>query len=135
MTNALNRQKLIAFIKETLGCGCPDAVFRRIHSDPVRVGRPPVAATRIAVGDTLLIYLVHPASIRELTDTIAEVADSGRRDRDSNNYNRFRLVVSDNSDACEQAIAAEGFSGAAGADEKMHIHFVGSDALLGLYEP
>lgn len=135
MTSVLNQEKLTAFIKQTLGCGCPDAVFRHIHSGPVQIGELPVAATRIVVGDTLLIYLVCPISIRELTAAIAELADSGRRDRDSNNYNRFRLVVSDNSDARERAAAAEGFAGKAGPDQKMHIHFVEPAAVRDLYVP
>jgi len=86
------------------------------------------------VGDTLLLYVVAPASIQELTDTVAEVADSGRRDRDANRYNRFRLVVSDGSDEAERAGAVAGFAREAGADKKMHIHFVNAATILGLYE-
>jgi hypothetical protein len=134
MTDALNKEKLTGFIRGTLGCGCPDEVFEKIESSRIAVGALPGAATRIVVGDTLLLYVVAPASIQELTDTVAEVADSGRRDRDSNRYNRFRLVVSDDSHEAERAGAVAGFAREAGTDEKMHIHFVNAATILGLYE-
>lgn len=134
MTNELNRDNLTGFIRGTLGCGCPDEVFEKIESSRIAVGALPGAATRIVVGDTLLLYVVAPASIQDLTDTVAELADSGRRDRDANRYNRFRLVVSDDSEEAEHAGAVAGFAREAGADEKMHIHFVNAATLLGLYE-
>jgi len=134
MTNELNREKLTGFIRGTLGCGCPNEVFETIESNRVAVGALPGVATRIVVGDTLLLYLVAPASIQELTDTIAELADSGRRDRDANRYNRFRLVVSDESNETERAGAAAAFAQEAGSDEKMHLHFVDAATILGLFE-
>ncbi|MCG6866346.1 MAG: hypothetical protein LJE58_13075 [Thiogranum sp.] len=134
MSNELNKEKLTAFIRGTLGCGCPDEVFETIESSRIAVGALPGAATRIVVGDTLLLYVVAPASIQELADTIAEVADSGRRDRDANRYNRFRLVVSDDSDEGGRAGAVAGFAREVGSDKKMHIHFVDAATILGLYE-
>jgi len=134
MTNELNREKLTGFIRGTLGCGCPNEVFETIESNRVAVGALPGVATRIVIGDTLLLYLVAPASIQELTDTIAELADSGRRDRDANRYNRFRLVVSDESNETERAGAAAAFAQEAGSDEKMHLHFVDAATILGLFE-
>jgi hypothetical protein len=135
MTNRLNKEKLTAFIRGTLGCGCPDAVFENIESSRIAVGDVPGGATRIAVGSTLLLYLVVPQSIRALTETIAEVADIGRRDRDSHKYNRFRLVVSDDRDNAGRASAAARFAETAGSDEKMHLHFVDPRVAVGLYEP
>jgi len=134
MTDGLNKEKLTGFIRGTLGCGCPDEVFEKIESSRIAVGALPGAATRIEVGDTLLLYVVAPASIQELTDTVAEVADSGRRDRDVNHYNRFRLIVSDDSGEGERAGAVAGFAQEVGSDKKMHIHFVDAATILGLYE-
>jgi hypothetical protein len=88
------------------------------------VGNMPGEATRIAVGDTLVLYVIVPESIRQMSEHIAEVAAIGRRDRDSHKYNRFRLVVSDDSDDAERACAAARFAAASGSDEKMHVHFV-----------
>jgi hypothetical protein len=133
MTNVLNEEKLTSFVKQTLGCRCPEEVFTSIHSHPMRTGELPGAATRIVVGDTLLIYLVPTASIRDLVDNLAEVADSGRRDRDSNGYNRFRLVVAANSGASERDAATATFAAEAGDDANMHIHFVDPATVLDLF--
>jgi len=135
MISTLDKHKLTRFVRTTLGCGCPDAVFDKIDSSWIALGGLVGASARIVVGDTLLIYVVYPTSIQELHEHIAEIASEGGRDRDMNQYNRFRLVVPDDSGASRQQAVAAGFAEEAGSDEKMHIHFVDPAVVLDLYEP
>ena len=129
MTNGLSKERLTEFIRRTLGCACPDAVFEKIESSQIAVDATSGEATRIVVGDRLLLYIILPASMRQLMRNIAEVAAIGRSDRDSHKYNRFRLVVPDDSDDADRARAAASFAAEAGSDEKMHVHFVDPGAL------
>lgn len=129
----MSRKQLITgFVKQTLGCRCPDKVFEKVESGVMEPGGFAGGATRIVVGDTLLVYIVVAGGDRHLYDHIAALAESGRRDRDSHGYNRFRLVVADEAGSREHEKAAAAFAGAAGSDEKMHIHFVAPDAVSGL---
>jgi hypothetical protein len=84
------------------------------------------------IGNTLLIYIARPASIEELRNAMAKVVSEGRRDRDINGFNRFRLVVAGDLEEPEADSAAKNFAAEIGADEKMHIHFVRADMVDGL---
>lgn len=130
MTDLRNPGDITAFVRGTLGCGCPDRVFETIDTDPVDVGDLATSATRIVVGETLLVYIVVPGSISDLTAGMHRLAELGRHDRDSHAYNRFRLVIADDGDSRLHDQAAASFA-AAGADEKMHIHFVHPAAVSG----
>jgi hypothetical protein len=88
--------------------------------------------TRIVVGDTLLIYIIGPEPYGEFIDRVASVGLAGKNDRDMNNYNRFRLVVSVFEDDVRQREASERFSELFKMDAKMHIHFVNQELVEGL---
>jgi len=130
MTDLRNPGDITAFVRGTLGCGCPDSVFETIETGPVDVGEFAAGATRIVVGETLLVYIVVPGSMSGLAAGVHRLAELGRRDRDSHGYNRFRLVVADDGDSRLHDQAAARFA-AARADEKMHIHFVHPAAVSG----
>jgi hypothetical protein len=131
MSGAASRGEITHFVRGTLGCTCPDRVFGKIEIGTVAVGGFPGRATRIVVGDTLLIYIVHPESARQLAGHIEELATLGRSDRDTHHYNRYRLVVADAGEGAGHETSAARFSEAAGADEKMHLHFVPPDSVTG----
>jgi hypothetical protein len=88
--------------------------------------------TRIVVGDTLLIYIIGPESYGDFIDRVESVGLAGKNDRDTNNYNRFRLVVSGFEDDVRQREASERFSELFKMDAKMHIHFVNQELVEGL---
>jgi hypothetical protein len=120
---------LTDFVRRTLGCRCPDTVFEKVESGHLTVGDFAGQATRIVVGDTLLIYLIVPKPIQALAEKVGTLAETGRRDRDAHHYNRFRLVVADDGDSSSHAEVAGAFAEAVRADEKMHIHFVMPEAV------
>ena len=122
MTAHWNNEKIKVFVKNTLGCGCPEKVFEKI--DVSKLLTPEHEITRIVVGDTLLIYVIHPELTGNFADGVEAIGLAGKMDRDTNHYNRFRLVVSGFDDELKQGEAAGCFAKLFNTEEKMHIHFV-----------
>lgn len=121
------------FVRETLGCGCPDEVFQKIEREVIAEIGTIQQLVRIAIGDKLLIYLARPGDWVALNRSIAPLVSAGRSDRDCHHYNRFRLVAGmvDPVDTDEQIEAERLFKAAAKGDEKLHLHFVSRAELKG----
>ena len=127
-----NKKNLKVFIRNTLGCGCPERVFEKIDVSDLQTGERDKKITRVVVGDTLLIYVMQRESSGNLVDRVESIGLAGKTDRDTNNYNRFRLVVSGLEDVAQQKEISERFSKSFNTDEKMHIHFVNKELIDGL---
>jgi len=127
-----NNKKLKIFIKETLGCGCPDEVFEKIDLSKHEVEGYLGELTRIVAGDKLLIYVMPSGKEDNLCDLVESVGIAGKRDRDVNSFNRFRLVLSITEGIEKFDAVSAHFSNAFAADEKMHIHFVNNELVEGL---
>ena len=124
MTILWNKEKIKGFVKNTLGCGCPDKVFQKIDISELPVVVHEQQITRIVIGNTLLIHIIPPGFSSVLVDSVESLALAGKNDRDRNSYNRFRLVVSGyDDDFLRQRISAC-FSELFSDDRKMHIHFI-----------
>lgn len=112
------------FVRGTLGCQCPDGVFRSVAIDrlaPV-AGRPPVL--QLIVGSRLLIHIVATPPDGLATGWIEQLAASGRATRDRHGYNRFRLVI-----ASQDALALPRdidtrFVRAVAGDDRAHLHLL-----------
>lgn len=123
--------QLERFVRETLGCTCPDEVFERVEigeGSPLPDGG---RIQRIAIGGRLLIYLVDGVAVVAVDRDIRGWTLSGRIDRDGAGMNRFRLVIGLNglsgpdADRIKDAFAAACDDG----DDRMHLHLVASDAI------
>src|SRR5512134_3662633 len=92
MTHA-DRGNLERFVRDTLGCGCPDEVFQHLVVSrlPPIAGRPPIV--QLQVGSRLLIHIVAAPEGATPNGWIEQLAANGRTARDRHGYNRFRLVV------------------------------------------
>lgn len=129
MNSRLRNEKITAFVRDVLGCGCPDEVFNKIEVSNIELDPDMAAATRIVIGDTLLIYILPDHAIEVVAGNLGKLITLGKQDRDSHSYNRFRLVVScsDNKGLEEQVSTM--FSITAAGDEKLHIHFLAPEEL------
>ena len=133
MTTIWSNEKLKEFVQETLGCGCPEKVFEKINVSSHLVEGYSNGITRIVVGNTLLIYVIRSQSENNLSDSVELIGLAGKNDKDVNNYNRFRLVVSIAEGVSRTESYSERFSNIFATDEKMHIHFVREELLEGLF--
>jgi hypothetical protein len=132
MTASWNNEKIKLFVKDTLGCACPEKVFEKIDVNNLQALEHEKEMTRIVVGETLLIYVICPELSGDFVESVKSIGLAGKTDRDTNHYNRFRLVVSGFDDELQQGKAAWRFSNAFNTDEKMHIHFVAQELVDGL---
>jgi hypothetical protein len=119
-------QELVSFVREGLGCGCPDEVFSfiQIKKKPDVFRGLPIDYL-VTIGDRLLVGICLSESLSGGIGTdINKSLVSGKQLRDSAGFNRFRLVVtSEEADSIAPAIE-EQFAGLTGLDDKVHLHVV-----------
>ena len=123
----MNDRKIRRFVRDTLGCTCPDEVFRHVDCQAgVNVSQDVRLDYEINVGNRLLIYLVAADDAGSLRPLISQLVREGTGKRDRENFNRFRLVLvtEEPADTAENASA---IFHSLGADEKVHLHVVGKD--------
>lgn len=116
------------FVRGTLGCQCPDEVFRHLEVGPLAL---PDGGTgrRLLIGDRLLIHIVATSEWPERPVPIEELAIAGRDERDRHGYNRFRLVIAMPAAAGDAAPLEQRFARALEADERAHLHVLAADLL------
>jgi hypothetical protein len=115
---------LRAFVRDTLGCTCPEVVFDDVaRTDLVVDGQ--AVGTRLVIGDRLLIYLVE----REVPPAaIGLLAAAGSADRDRHGLNRFRLVIV-LPDGEMPLTLEDVFTAAVAGDAKSHLHSVRGESI------
>lgn len=129
MTSGPDRPAIERFVRGTLGCQCPDEVFRSVAIEhvPAAAGRP--SLVQLLVGSRLLIHVVAAPATIPANRWIEQLAAHGRAARDRHGYNRFRLVVAAADAAVARTELEQRFARAAGGDERMHLHVLASDQL------
>ena len=68
-----NKKNLKEFIRNTLGCGCPERVFEKIDVSDLQTGERDKKITRVVVGDTLLIYVMQRESSGNLDGDVYKI--------------------------------------------------------------
>lgn len=121
-------ERLRDFIKEVLGCNCPDSALAHIRLDrhPAEIAGVPLTL-RISIAGRLLVHVVCTDEPGELVESLDAVFDAGRRLRDDNGFNRFRFVVGTRAptDARDALMAA--FLALPHRDARQHLHVVSMD--------
>jgi len=129
--NIEEAQALKSFIKDRLGCGCPDEVFSKIRMEknPVVFQGLPIDCL-VKIGDRLLVAICLLEGLNgELGEDIRKSLKIGKRLRDDAGFNRFRLVViSEEADSIASVIQAQ-FDGLTGLDDKVHLHVLKPSAV------
>jgi hypothetical protein len=114
------------FVREVLGCDCPDEVFRHVA---VRRGSAAVKSCpvdyELRIGGRLLV-VVTSESVDVLSGSrLEQVISEGRQARDDGKFNRFRLVVRTRNAAGDREKLLRAFEAVPVRDEKTHVHVVG----------
>ena len=120
-----------SFVQNTLGCGCPEEVFRTIHCEhTVPLGNEIVLNSVITIGDRLLIYVMHADSKEFIEKKLAFLISSGKKERDAKGLNRLRLVIVADDPFLDRKSVQSQFDGLTGNDEKIHLHIIGKENAL-----
>ena len=114
------------FVRDILGCTCPDAVFERIESAP---GDNDLYRQSIAVGGRLLVLVAEAHGAAGLDRQVDELLVLGRRWRDGDGFNRLRLVLLSDSPARIESRALARFMASAERDERTHLHCLPNSSL------
>jgi hypothetical protein len=110
------------FVREVLGCNCPDEVFRRIELQRGSFAVKSCSADyELRIGGRLLI-VVTSERIERLLSRLDQVIAEGKRARDESKFNRFRLVVQTRDAPEEGEPLLNAFEAVAGKDERTHLH-------------
>ncbi len=119
------------FVRQVLGCECPDEVFKHVESAcSIQLDNGIVLRSRINIGNRLLIYVVAADSVAFVKETLPELVKAGRDERDRKGFNRFRLVLASDDRKGIEEIAESTFNALPEKDEKVHLHVVEKSALL-----
>ena len=109
------------FVKETLGCSCPDEVFN--HIDCTQHGDD-ISWKKVNIGDRLLIYIITMNGSASIQDVVNRALQQGVEERNAGGFNRFRLVlVASRPDELRNA-AEHAFDLSDYTDDKTHLHVV-----------
>jgi hypothetical protein len=123
----INDKGIKQFVRETLGCTCPDEVFQHIDCRAdVNASDGVLLDYEINIGNKLLIFVVTIDEPGSLSPLIPQLVWDGTNKRNQENFNRFRLVLLTQrpSHMAEEAFA---IFQSLGADEKVHLHVVAKD--------
>jgi hypothetical protein len=117
------------FVRGTLGCQCPDEVFRHVEVGPLPLPAGGVTGRRLVIGNRLLIHLVAAPERTNEAGWIERVALAGRDERDRLAFNRYRLVVASTSEAADRTSLEQRFASALAGDDRAHLHVLAADQL------
>ena len=122
-----DRQHIKAFVRESLGCTCPDEVFENIrvadHADQFTS-----ASIVYEIGERLLVAIVVPADWRDTARRLGQLVDVGMQYRDQHDYKRFRLVIATYDGDAINGLQSD-FDSLIHKDEKVHLHVITPELL------
>jgi hypothetical protein len=122
-------REITRFVRDTLGCQCPDDVFASISLDRELAPDGATPISRLLIGDRLLIYILQARSAGATADALAALAKQGQAECDAQGYNRFRLVIASPDVEAQSAAARPMFENAIGQDDRAHLHVVSGDEI------
>lgn len=119
------------FVRERLGCGCPEELLARIDID---IGPEPPPMIRMRVGGRLLVHIRVCPDPGRLPRLLAGWLADGVMQRDAMGFNRFRLVLA-TTDPDTVRADAEALFASLGGDERTHLHLVSLAEIAPLLPP
>lgn len=121
------------FVRGTLGCSCPDEVFETIDvvkSPPWFEGLP--GDYLLAIGNRLLVLVISTRRWEDVLQDLEELFLRGRELRDTEGFNRFRLVVATPDVEAARPVLMAQFDSLSHLDKRLHLHVILTGGLQGL---
>lgn len=112
------------FVRDILGCGCPEEVFDDLVLAEETIADGSTATRTLLVGNRLLVVLLCCRDWDDLRGILPQLVGHYRQERDERGLNRVRLVVACDQPALLQPAASLCFAGLPGVDERMHLHIL-----------
>jgi hypothetical protein len=123
-------ERIKYFVQDTLGCGCPEEVFRSIDvRRDVRLNSFITLDSSIIVGNRLLVYIADAGSAGCVEEHLPVLVAAGIKERDEKGLNRFRLVLVTEDPEVVRRFAERQFEELQGNDEKVHLHVISRSAI------
>jgi len=124
----IDKEKIKRFVRDALGCGCPEEVFRSIVCKrDVELGGGVILHSIITIGNRLLIYLVHDNQ-DFVEKHLSLLVSAGKKERDSRGLNRFRLVIITDRIPGNDDVIRRTFGELQEKDENIHLHVISSNS-------
>jgi hypothetical protein len=119
------RRAVEHFVRDVLGCRCPDEVFERIEMPgaPGEIAGLPLQL-RLEVGGRLLVCAVREGDVGRAAASLGAVFREGRALRDAQGLNRFRLVVLAGRPEEARGPLEAAFAALRLDDARLHLHVV-----------
>lgn len=130
--NVENPAGVRKFIRNTLGCGCPEEVFDDLVLAEEKIGDGETTTRTLLVGNRLLIVMLSCKDWDDLSGVLPQLVRHYRQKRDEMGFNRVRLIVACDQPALLQPAAQQRFAGLPLVDERMHLHILTSADLAGV---
>jgi hypothetical protein len=128
---AAPREAAARFVREGLGCRCPEEVFQRLEAArDVEIGGV-AAAWRLDVGGRLLVYVLESRS----PAAIERVARAARTERDRCGYHRVRVAVLGDDPDRLAPLLEPAWQRVLGDDPRAHLHVLPTAAVMSLCAP
>ena len=124
----LDNNKITEFVRNTLGCTCPDEVFKRIEVHDARC-EDTLYEQKIIIGGKLLLFLAKVDSPDLLHEQLPLLLSEGKAERDRRGLNRFRAVLTTGDVPAVSEVATGIFNDFPGWDGRIHLHVVDSKAI------
>jgi hypothetical protein len=118
------RLEIERFVKGTLGCSCPEEVFRQVELETATEPSGTGLMTRLVIGRKLLVYVAVPSASMQFPRQLVDLARHGRRERDEKGLNRFRLALVSYGCAATEKRVREAMDGMLEGDDRAHVHVV-----------
>ena len=134
MKTLINPVAVKTFVRERLGCQCPDSVFEQVdYQENAGIVDQNMITRRLLIGSRLLIYIVEPENGSSLSDLLPLFVKKAREERDRQGYNRLRVVIIADPVESVRSEVERVFAGIEAVDSKVHLHVLGQDDIRGLF--
>lgn len=122
--DTMSDERVKSFVRKALGCDCAEDVFKHIENEHDVKVDDVILKNKINVGNRLLVYIAEMNGPEAIHEHLEALVKAGKKERDTKQFNRFRLVIATHRLADISKAAAQEFKKAPELDEKVHLHVI-----------